>query len=142
MSLTYPIADNGTDALTAPLGHARTKSSARREVGRSVTFETEWLKPDPAQLEAWQGDIQTAISNGSAQAYESDKGQPVIAINYWKPQAQAPVEVKRPMAGESTEKRDDHADDLYFRKGRTKTEKKAQVDPNQLDLFGSPKKPE
>jgi hypothetical protein len=33
----------------------------------------------------------------------------------------------------------DHTDDLYFRRGRTKSKRRKPVDPNQLDLFGPQK---
>jgi hypothetical protein len=136
MSLTYPIAANGKDALTAALGYARTQSGARREVGQAVTFETDWLQPDKKELEAWKADIQAAISNGSAQVYETEQGAPVLAISFWKPEAQPAEPARRLMAGESTDMRSDHADDLYFRNGRTKSARPGKEDPNQLDLFG------
>lgn len=136
MSLTYPIAENGTQALTAPKGFARTKSAAKREVDAPVAFETEWLRPNPKQAEDWQADIRNAASHGAAQIYESDKGDAIIAINYWKIIVEEAPVVPRPMAGEGKVRREDHADDLYFRRGRTKPGKRKPVDPNQMDLFG------
>ncbi len=136
MTLTYPIAANGEEALTAPKGLARTKSGARREIGQAVEFETEWLRPNPQQAEDWQAAVLTAVSYGAAQVYEAEKGGSIIAISFWKlVEEPAPVPA-RPKAGESKEPRNDHADDLYFRRGRTRQNRKPAVDPNQMDLFG------
>lgn len=143
MSLTYPIAHNGLEALTSPLGTARTKSGARAEVGLDVTLETEWLKPSEKEETELRQAIERTIGHGAAQRYEGENGATIIAINYWKPAGEIPAEVKRPLAGESDMPREDHADDLYFRHGRTRTSrKKGESDPNQMDLFGSPKEPD
>ena len=137
MTLTYPIAASGEDALLAPVGFARTQSAAKREAGKPVSFEIEWLRPSIPQRDAWQAEVMTALSHGAAQIYETETGDPIIAISYWKPveKAEAPVEVLPEPPPPSP--KEDHADDLYFRNGRTKTRRRKPADPNQLDLFGS-----
>lgn len=137
MTLTYPIAASGQDALLAPVGFARTQSAAKREAGKSVSFETEWLRPSIPQRDAWQTEVMNALSHGAAQIYETETGDPIIAISYWKPveEAAKPVEVLPETP--STPPKEDHADDLYFRNGRTKPKRRKPADPNQLDLFGS-----
>lgn len=143
MSLIYPVANDARAALTGPQGEARTKAEAREIAGGEVTLETDWLKPDPDEADDLSGAVQLAISHGAAQIYESDDGQPVVAVSYWKPvvipePVPAPAAEPAPASGPV---REDHADDLYFRHGRTKKKKPEQVDPNQLDLFGAPKEP-
>lgn len=142
MSLTYPIATSALEALTEPLGTARTQTAARRLADRPVSFETEWLKPEPEQAGELAGAVERAVASGAAQIYEGEAGRPVIALNYWQIQNEsttAPVEpppqpTQTPAQPE--EKPADHADDLYFRHGRTKKRKPKPVDPNQMDLFG------
>lgn len=139
MSLTYPIAENGRKALTDPRGLARTKAEASLEAGQAVSFETDWLRPGEEDAAALQTVLMTAISQGAAQIYEAEKGGLVIAISYWKLTGFPELPEVRVKAGESRQPREDHADDLYFRRGRTKTGMKKETDPNQLDLFASPK---
>ena len=140
MTLAYPIAASGTDALTEPKGLARTKAAARQIAGQPITFETEWLRPGPERAQEWQSAVQMAIGHGAVQLYESEKGRPIIAISYWKlvdeTEDAAPVVPVSPPAGDASP---DHADDLYFRKGRTAKKGKVKAaDPNQLDLFRGP----
>lgn len=138
MSLTYPIAASGTDALTEPKGFARTRAAAEKAAGQGVEFQTEWLRPGPERAEEWQSAVQSALSHGAVQIYETEKGRPVIAISFWKlvEIADDPVEPPvDPNEGQTAPVREDHADDLYFRTGRTRKKKPKPVDPNQLDLF-------
>lgn len=136
MSLTYPIAASAIQALTEPLGHERTQAAARRVAGGSVTFETEWIRPGPEREEELQYSLQREMGHGAAQIYESEKGRPIIALNYWRVLTEAEQVFDGPMRPDPERKRKDHTDDLYFRSGRTKPKKKI-VDPNQLDLFPS-----
>ena len=137
MSLSYPIANTAMDALTSPLGHERTQSAAKRHVGGPVTFETEWLRLGPERLEEIQSSVQTAVAMGAAQIYETEKGRPVIALNYWRVLTDVEKVFDRPAEIDPARKKEDHTDNLYFRRGRTKPRKKS-VDPNQLDLFPKP----
>lgn len=141
MSLSYPIAETGLAALLEPKGFARTKSMAKRDVGLSVEFETEWLRPSEAEAEDWQEAIMTAASTGAVQIYEGDKGNKIVAISYWKLVEMPEPVVEAELAPPAKKTREDHADDLYFRHGRTKISRKGEDDPNQLDLFNSAPKP-
>lgn len=141
MSLTYPIASNAMDALLSPVGLERTLTAARRTAGRAVIFETEWLRPGPEREEELAAAVQTAAAHGAVQIYESEKGRPVLALKYWRilsDEELAPAPLPQPSQEDAAEtKKNDHTDDLYFRRGRTKKRKKA-VDPNQMDLFVAP----
>ena len=141
MTLIYPIAKTARAALTEPLGEARTKADAREIAGVEVVLETEWLRPDPEEADELSGSVQLAISHGAAQVYESDDGQPVIAVSYWQPVVAIEAEPEPDPEPSPEPVGEDHADDLYFRHGRTKKKKPERVDPNQLDLFGAPKEP-
>lgn len=121
-------------ALTDPLGHERTQAAARRQANGPVTFETEWIRPGPERDQELAPHIQRERANGSAQIYESDKGRPIIALNYWRVLTEAEQVFAGPTRPDPERKRNDHTDDLYFRRGRTKLKKK-MVDPNQLDMF-------
>ena len=76
MSLTYPIAHNGLEALTSPLGTARTKSGARAEVGLDVTLETEWLKPSEKEETELRQAIERTIGHGAAQRMKVKTARP------------------------------------------------------------------
>ena len=132
MTLAYPIATSADTALTSPVGEARTRYEAAKRAGTSVTLETEWLKPSQADLDSVIGLITVWMNSGAAQKYEGTDGRPVFALNYWKMKEAPQTDKKRAMQGEGP-KSDDHADDLYFRKGRTKKIK--GIDPDQMDLF-------
>ncbi|MAK60021.1 MAG: hypothetical protein CMK09_03485 [Ponticaulis sp.] len=136
MTLAYPIANSAMQALTEPLGHERTQAAARKAAAGPVTFETEWLRPGPERQEDLQPYVQSAVAMGAAQIYETEKGRPVIALNYWRVMTEAEQVFDQPVATDPARKREDHTDNLYFRRGRTKPKKKP-VDPNQLDLFGA-----
>lgn len=131
MSLTYPIAETATEALTQPHGHARTKAAAQDLAGQPVVFHTEWLRPGPERAEEWQASVQAAMNTGSVQIYESEKGRPVIAISFWRMVDESEIAPPPP----KPKPQEDHADDLYFRSGRTRKKKPKPIDPNQLDLF-------
>ncbi len=167
MSLSYPVAADADTALKAPLGHALTKASARRLADGDVVFETVFLRFSPKEAEALESEILTAVSTGAVQVYETDPGRSVISLKFWRPLAAdepetAPSAPRRPTsahadaddsddetpasgdaasgsedAAASGEAATDHADDLYFRTGRTKRRgRKRDENPNQGDLFG------
>ncbi len=99
---------------------------------------SDWLRPQPAEREDLQRKAESGIARGFVQVYEDAKGNPVIAVAYWKPGAEKPVAPKRPQPDAVAGPPDDHTDDLYFTRSdaRLKRKKKAG-DPNQLDMFGA-----
>lgn len=137
MPLLYPIAANARDALDAEVG-ARTISEARELARGPVALVSDWLRPLPSEREALQAKADAGVARGFVQIYEDAKGQPVIAVSYWKPGAAPPVRPRpRQPKPEAAEAADDHTDDLYFTRpnARSRRRKKA-LDPNQMDLFG------
>lgn len=146
MPLQYPIAANALEALDADTG-ARTVGEARELARRPVTLVIEWVRPLPADREAMQAKADAGVARGFVQLYEDAKGQPVIAVSYWKPdsadgakprKAKTKAEKPSPPAPDTAE---DHTDDLYFTKPGMKAKRKPKGrDPNQLDLFGPDQK--
>jgi hypothetical protein len=146
MPLQYPIATNALEALDADTG-ARTVGEARELARRPVTLVIDWVRPLPAEREAMQAKADAGIARGFVQLYEDAKGQPVIAVSYWKPdsadgakprKAKTKAEKPSPPAPDTAE---DHTDDLYFTKPGMKAKRKPKGrDPNQLDLFGPDQK--
>lgn len=137
MPLLYPIAANAREALDAE-GGARTIAEARELARGPVVLVSDWLRPLPNEREALQAKADAGVARGFVQIYEDAKGQPVIAVSYWKPGAAPAVRRKpRPPAPEAAATAGDHTDDLYFTRpnARSKRRKKA-LDPNQMDLFG------
>jgi len=146
MPLQYPIAANALEALDADTG-ARTVGKARELARRPVTLVIDWVRPLPAEREAMQAKADAGVARGFVQLYEDAKGQPVIAVSYWKPdsadgakprKAKSRAEKPSPPAPDTAE---DHTDDLYFTKPGMKAKRKPKErDPNQLDLFGPDQK--
>jgi len=152
MPLLYPIAKTARAALDEE-GGARTVAEARELAGAPVTLVSEWLRPQPAEREEIEAKAQAGVTRGFVQFYENDKGQPVIAVSFWKPtsgvKTKAPKGKKAKAGAEAgpeavaepkaPDPADDHTDDLYFNKPGAKTKrKKKAADPNQLDLFAGP----
>jgi hypothetical protein len=152
MPLQYPIAKTARAALDQE-GGARTVAEARELAGGPVTLVSDWLRPQPAEREEIEAKAQAGVARGFVQFYENDKGQPVIAVSFWKPtsgvKTKAPKgkkAAKTEAAAEPDDTREgapdpaeDHTDDLYFNKPGAKTKrKKKAADPNQLDLFAGP----
>lgn len=140
MPLLFPIAPSPREALDTE-GGARTVSEARELVKGPVALVTDWLRPLPSEREALQGKADAGVARGFVQLYEDAKGQPVIAVTYWKPGAQPAPPLAPPRARpQAAEPAEDHTDDLYFAKpgARGKRRRKAG-DPNQMDLFGGRK---
>jgi hypothetical protein len=146
MPLQYPIAANAREALDAE-GGARTQGEARELAKGPVTLVIDWVRPQPAEREEVQGKAEAGVARGFVQLYEDAKGQPVIAVSYWKPdraggakprKGKAKVEKQPATAANPAE---DHTDDLYFTKPGMKAKRKAKArDANQLDLFGPDQK--
>ncbi len=134
MPLLFPIAANAREALDCE-GGARTISEARELAKAPVTLVSDWLRPQLTEREEIQGKAEAGISRGFVQLYEDAKGQPVIAVTYWKPDAA--VKAKPRKAKPKSTPTEDHTDDLYFTKRGAKAKKRKRAqDPNQLDLFG------
>lgn len=145
MSLAYPIARSLEEAI-AP--GARTARSQNEAASLSPGFrveglETGWIHlPEDQALALLSGQGADGPA-GHLQRYEDTSGHTVIAVSWWliadpksppkpKPAPPPPPEPEIPAADA------DHTDDLYFRRGRTKTRRRKAADPNQLDLFKSP----
>jgi hypothetical protein len=146
MPLQFPIAPTARAALDAE-GGARTVAEARERAGGPVTLVSDWLRPQPAEREDVQGKAEAGIARGFVQLYEDAKGQPVIAVTYWKPTTNVKTKAKKPKAGQPPRVAapkpqppgEDHTDDLYFDKSASRARRrKRATDPNQLDLFKGP----
>lgn len=137
MPLLYPIAANARDALDAELG-ARTIAEARELAQQPVALVSDWLRPQANEREAMQAKADAGVARGFVQIYEDARGQPVIAVSYWKPGAHSAPPPKRVQPPAQTQAgADDHTDDLYFTKAGVRAKrKKKTADPNQMDLFG------
>lgn len=137
MPLLYPLAPNARAALEAE-GGARTVAEARELAKGPVELVSEWLRPKPAEREAVQGRAEAGVARGFVQLYEDAKGQPVLAVSFWKPVSGAKPKAKKPAPEKPAAPAEDHTDDLYFekKKGARASRKKKAADPNQLDLFG------
>lgn len=141
MSLAYPIARSLEEATRPGVRFART---AREAAGLSPGFrvdrlETGWLHltaDEARSLIAAQGAEGPA---GHVQQYEDTSGHVVVAVSWWKLLAPgekpAQAEPPPPPPEAPPAEPQDHTDDLYFRRGRTKSRRRKPVDPNQLDLF-------
>ncbi len=139
MTLQYPLAPNARAALDSEVT-ARTIAEARELNNGPVELIADFVRPTPAEREEMQAKADRGIACGFVQLYEDAKGNPVIAVSYWKPSTgkprAKPVPAPRPPAPA-----EDHTDDLYFNKPGAKEaaaakKRKKLPDPNQLDLFG------
>ncbi|HOY77694.1 MAG TPA: hypothetical protein PLN33_07800 [Hyphomonadaceae bacterium] len=146
MTLQYPLAPNARAALDSEVT-ARTIAEARELNKGPVELIADFVRPTPAEREEMQAKADRGIARGFVQLYEDAKGNPVIAVSYWKPSTgkprAKPVPTPKPPAPA-----EDHTDDLYFNKPGAKEaaaakKRKKLPDPNQLDLFGGdvPKPP-
>ncbi len=147
MPLQYPLAPNARAALDSEIG-ARTVSEAHTLAHGPVELVSDFLRPQPAEREAMQAKAESGISRGFVQLYEDAKGNPVIAVSYWKP-VTAKLPAKKPKAEKPApaveQVAEDHTDDLYFNKPGAKAAAAAKRrgkhrDPRQLDLFGPDQK--
>jgi len=137
MPLLYPIAANAREALDAE-GGARTIGEARELAKGPVTLVSDWLRPAPDERQDIQVKAEAGVTRGFVQLYEDAKGQPVIAVSYWKPDRLGGAKAKKAKVKPSKPKpAEDHTDDLYFTKPGMKAKRKSRVtNPDQLDLFG------
>ena len=141
MSHLYPIAESAADALERAELVALTRYEAEalagdREIER---LETEWLTPPTDDVIAMMDTADAGPGQGFVQRYENEKGDPILAVTYWK--LGGPAKAKKTIAlpASPQDPENDHTDDLYFREGRTKPARKRRrkkyVDPRQIDMF-------
>lgn len=138
MSHTYPIARSAKAALKSdgPVARTRYEAEALAEDQIVASLETEWLTPATTDLDEILDQVASNPAHGFVQNYEDAKGNTVLAVTYWKLAKPSKAKPKPPPKPKSQE---DHTDDLYFRSGRTKKSKRKKlVDPNQMDMFGTP----
>lgn len=142
MSLAYPIARSLEDALKpgAPTARSRREALARAKGLALEGLETSWLHLPEAEADALFKAIGAEGPAGHLQRYEDTSGHAVIAVSWWKlvdPNDVRPPEKRafEPPMPPPLPPEEDHTDDLYFRRGRTKSRRRKPVDPNQLDLF-------
>lgn len=134
MSLAYPIARSLEEATQPGARFARTQTEAARlSPGVRISgLETSWLHLPEAEALALLNSQGIDGPAGHIQRYEDTSGHVVVAVSWWKildqkaPEPALPADTPKPGG--------DHTDDLYFRRGRTKTRRRP-TDPNQLDLF-------
>ncbi|MDP3492438.1 MAG: hypothetical protein Q8R82_04950 [Hyphomonadaceae bacterium] len=142
MPLQYPLAPNARAALDSEIC-ARTVAEARELASGPVELVSDFLRPGPADRERVQARAEACISRGFVQLYEDAKGNPVIAVSYWKPVTGVRAKPKMPAPEKPATKAEDHTDDLYFNKPGARDAASAAArrrrripDPNQMDLFG------
>lgn len=142
MSLSYPVARSLEDALKPGVPAARSRREAMG-LAKGLALEgleTSWLHLPDAEADALFKAISAEGAAGHLQRYEDTLGHSVVAVSWWKLVDSADVRPAEKRAFEpapvpSRPVEEDHTDDLYFRRGRTKSRRKKPVDPNQLDLF-------
>lgn len=141
MTLQYPLAPNARAALDSEVT-ARTIAEARELNKGPVELIADFVRPTPAEREEMQAKADRGIARGFVQVYEDAKGNPVIAVSFWKPSTGKPRPKPTPPPRPPSAPREDHTDDLYFNKPGAKEaaaakKRKKLPDPNQMDLFGS-----
>jgi hypothetical protein len=140
MSLAYPIARTLEEAITPGVTAARSQQEAiALSGGLDVEgLEISWLHLPPEEADALFRAISAEGPAGHLQRYEDTSGHTVVAVSWWKLANPAAARVSRKRARKTAPLRtpeDDHTDDLYFRRGRTKPKRRRPADPNQMDLF-------
>lgn len=148
MSHAYPLGKTLDAALSKVAPAARTLAEAEALAktldGKLFVAElaTDWLTVSNEAAEAMFAPSD-ALAHGHLQRYEDEKGNPVVAVTWWKLAAPGKAKEKpakpAPKADKPAADAADHTDDLYFRRGRTKPSRRRYVDPRQLDLFRQPK---
>lgn len=140
MGHVYPLASDARGDLEGAVHAARTRADAERLAGEAAVeaLQTDWLTPEPGELDALLAQADRAVGDGFVQRYEDEAGNPVLAVTYWRVAENVSVKAAAPAVPRQAEP--DHTDDLYFRAGRTRRRRPRQrfVDPRQLDLFTGP----
>jgi hypothetical protein len=149
MSHAYPLGKTLDAALSKVAPAARTLAEAEALAktldGELVVAElaTDWLTVSNEAAEAMFAPSD-ALAHGHLQRYEDDKGNPVVAVTWWKLVTPGQAKETPAKASKAAELKAaepaDHTDDLYFRSGRTKPSRRRYVDPRQMDLFRQAKK--
>lgn len=149
MSHAYPLGKTLDAALSKVAPAARTLAEAAALAAqldghlKVKELATDWLTVSAEAAEAMFAPSE-ALAHGHLQRYEDEKGNPVIAVTWWKlaaPGKEKDKPAKPPPAADAKPAEPaDHTDDLYFRRGRTKPSRRRYVDPRQLDLFRQPNK--
>lgn len=139
MPLQYPLAANARAALDSDIA-ARTIAEARELAKGPVELVSDFVRPAPSEREEVQVKAESGIARGFVQLYEDAKGNPVIAVSYWKLVSPAKTKAKAPPPESPAAAAEDHTDDLYFNKPGAKAaaaarRRKKLPDPNQFDLF-------
>ncbi|MBY9065810.1 hypothetical protein K1X12_02815 [Hyphomonas sp. WL0036] len=140
MSLSYPVARSLEDALKpdAPAARSRREAMTFAHGLALEGLETSWLHMPEAEADALFKALGADGAAGHIQRYEDTSGHAVVAVSWWKlvdPNHVRPPEKRAFEPAPAPEPTEDHTDDLYFRRGRTKTRRKKVTDPNQMDLF-------
>lgn len=143
MSHLYPLATSASAALAEPGEGARTRNDAKAlAAGRNIAgLRSDWLNYTPDEAEALSRQIERGVDMGFVQRYEDAGGRIVLAVTYWGLEETSGTSAKPAPAAPKPKPKaeDDHTDDLYFRRGRTRPRgRKRYRDPNQLDLFQPP----
>ena len=149
MSQTYPLGRSALDALAKATLAARTRYEADALAGDKAVIaalETEWVTPAADDLDGLLKQADENPAKGFIQHYEDANDNKVLAITYWKLVPAKTSKAKKQKTKSPTSPKPasevevDHTDDLYFKAGRTRQKRRrAKPDPNQMDLFGSPK---
>ncbi len=144
MSHAYPLGKTLDAALSKVAPAARTLAEAEALAAeldgdlKVIELSTDWLTVSAEAAEAMFAPSD-ALAHGHLQRYEDEKGNPVVAVTWWKLAAPGKAKDKpakpAPAAEAKPAEPADHTDDLYFRRGRTKPSRRRYVDPRQLDLF-------
>ena len=144
MSHAYPLGKTLDAALSKVAPAARTLAEAEALAAtldgnlKVAELATDWLTVSVEAADAMFAPSD-ALAHGHLQRYEDDKGNPVVAVTWWKLAVPGVVKEKpakpAPKAETKAAEPADHTDDLYFRRGRTKPSRRRYVDPRQLDLF-------
>ncbi len=146
MGLAYPLATDARAALDADDDRFfQTLGEARIKGGERVVLATQWLKPEPDQVDALRDKADAHLGRGFVQIYENADGETVLAVSYWKELTEDQAEaVASESARRKAEAAVEHTTDTYFTKpeerrkrfGKGKT--RPRLDPRQLDFFRGP----
>ncbi|MBR9834376.1 MAG: hypothetical protein GYB42_04140 [Alphaproteobacteria bacterium] len=147
MSHAYPIARTARTAITKAEHAARSRAQVEALDLKGILqgLETEWLTPASRDVARLLEQAEAGPGEGFLQHYEDAKGNTVLAVTYWKMVSRTPkLADKAPDDAPTTAQTagDDHTDDLYFRHRGSKRRKSRPADPNQLDMFEKPRKPD
>jgi hypothetical protein len=84
MTLQYPIADSARLALLDPCPMAGSEMTARQAAGGPVNLALEWVRPNTEEASLFEEAAQAALASGFVQVYQDARGQPVLAVTFWR----------------------------------------------------------